>query len=93
MSHSRGTTMFMDNEHTFALFREPGPAGGLERNYPASSDGSGNAAFGRIRGALGELRQARIGALSREEAKHLERARIGTEIHRLGCYLGFDTER
>ena len=83
--------MFMDNEHTFALFREPGPAGGLERNYPASSDGSGNAAFGRIRGALGELRQARIGPLSREEAKHL--AGMLSQIQSLATSLLCDVTR
>ena len=83
--------MFMDNEHTFALFREPGPAGGLERNYPASSDGSGNAALGRIRGALGELRQARIGPLSREEAKHL--AGMLSQIQSLATSLLCDVTR
>ena len=83
--------MFMDNEHAFALFREPGPAGGLERNQPASSDGSGNDAFGRIGAALGELRQARIGPISREEARHV--AGMLSQIQSLATSLLCDVTR
>ena len=83
--------MFMDNEHTFALFREPGPAGGLDRNHPASSDGSGNDAFGRIGAALGELRQARIGPISREEARHV--AGMLSQIQSLATSLLCDVTR
>ena len=65
MSQGRGTTYIMNNEHTFALFRD---TTGTNTATGPVSDQSVNGAAERIRVALGELNQVRIGPMSRTEA-------------------------
>ena len=55
----------MDNEHLFALFRDTAGAG---EATGLASDESGSGVAERIRAALGELNQVRIGPMSRTEA-------------------------
>ena len=55
----------MNNEHTFALFRD---TTGTNTTTGLASDQSVNDAAERIRVALGELNQVRIGPMSRPEA-------------------------
>ena len=55
----------MDNEHTFALFRDSEPAGGSTSEPPA---GSAHGVDPRIAAALTELQQARIQPMSQQEA-------------------------
>ncbi len=57
--------MFMDNEHTFALFRDPDPTGGRTTKPPA---GGQQGSDRRIAAALTELQQARIRPMSQTEA-------------------------
>ena len=65
MSQGRGTTYIMNNEHTFALVRE---TTGTNTATGPASDQSVNDAVERIRVALAELNQVRIGPMSRPEA-------------------------
>ncbi|MCY4368545.1 MAG: DUF222 domain-containing protein [bacterium] len=55
----------MDNEHTFALFRDPDPTGGRTTKPPA---GGQQGSDRRIAAALTELQQARIRPMSQTEA-------------------------
>ena len=55
----------MDNEHTFALFREPGTAGGAAVQSP---NGLAHGVDPRIAAALTELEQARIRPMPQRDA-------------------------
>ena len=55
----------MDNEHTFALFRDSEPASGITTKPPT---GSARGVDPRIAAALAELQQARIRPMSQQEA-------------------------
>ena len=55
----------MDNEHTFALFREPGPAG---RTAVKPPNGLAHGVDARIAAALTELEQARIRPMPQRDA-------------------------
>ena len=55
----------MDNEHTFALFREPGTARGAAVKSP---NGLAHGADPRIAAALTELEQARIQPMPQHDA-------------------------
>ena len=55
----------MDNEHTFALFRETEPAGG---STPKPADGSAHGVDPHISAALAELQQARVRTMTQQEA-------------------------
>jgi GH24 family phage-related lysozyme (muramidase) len=61
--------MFMDTEQAFELFENG--ADRIVRNGPASSGGPDRNAMRRISAALGELREARIHPMSREEANRV----------------------
>lgn len=61
--------MFMVTEQAFALFESNTDR--TLRNGPASSGGPGRSAIRRISAALGELREARIHPMSREEANRV----------------------
>ena len=55
----------MNNEHTFALFREPGTTGGTALKSP---NGSAPGVDPRIAAALSELEQARIRPMTKRDA-------------------------
>ena len=76
----------MNNEHTFALFRDPGTSGG---NAVESSNGLARGRDPRITAALTELEQARIHAMSQQDAdqtlRELSRIPVGRRIFDVRC--------